>query len=372
MRKIALLVSVAALLLLAVFPAFAQTNPPIPEVLANDADGRFGTLLAAVEAAGLVDVLSGEGPFTVLAPTDDAFAAALDYLGMEAADLLADTELLTEVLTYHVLPGRYFFRDLTSGPAITSVQGDDVQFNLTDGLFTANGQRIRDVDNIASNGIVHVLEGVILPPAVAEAAAANRAHYRVAHFSVDAGTVDLFINNAASDLTGLTFGAVSDWIEVASGSYSFGVAAAGNRPFRTELGRIPAGGWVTVAVVGQASTGDIDVVFLSEDFSPLGANQSRVSVFHAIQNAPGVDILVNGAPLIVNLNYPRSVGNNDGFDIRNAGVGTVDIAVNAFGTDTTLLSATRVLEASTNYLIVAAGTPTNPSLIVVPSAVAGS
>lgn len=368
MRKFALLMVVAALLL-SVIPALAQANQTIPEVLANDANGRFDTLLAAVEAAGLVDVLSGDGPFTVLAPTDDAFAAALEYLGMSERELLADTELLTEVLTYHVLPDRYFFRTLTSGPSIATVQGDEVQFNLERGVFTVNGQRIRDVDNVASNGIVHVVEGVLLPPAIAEAAAANRARYRFAHFSVDAGPVDIYIDGELGDLQGVTFGTVSDWVEVASGSIRFGVTPAGTEPRRTQVGRIPPGGNITIAVLGQRSTNDLITVFLQEDFSPLPENRARVSVFHAIQNAPGVDILLNGAPLIINLNYPRTVGDNDGFDIRNVVAGRVELAVNAHGTDTTLLSSTRVLEAGVNYLIVAAGTPTNPSLLVFPTPV---
>ncbi len=76
-RIVALLAALLAAVVLAV-PAFAQERPSIPELLANDADGRFTTLLAAVEAAGLGDALSGEGPFTVLAPTNDAFAATLE------------------------------------------------------------------------------------------------------------------------------------------------------------------------------------------------------------------------------------------------------------------------------------------------------
>ncbi|GIS98558.1 MAG: hypothetical protein CM1200mP26_02710 [Acidimicrobiales bacterium] len=77
--------------------------------------GEFPTLIAAVQAAGLVDTLKSEGPFTVFAPTEAAFAAALEALGLTAAELLADVETLTAVLTYHVVPGRVMAGDLARG-----------------------------------------------------------------------------------------------------------------------------------------------------------------------------------------------------------------------------------------------------------------
>jgi len=364
MRKVTVLVYVLAMLLLAVLPALAQDTPPLPEVLANDPNGRFTTLLAAVEAVGLTETLSGEGPFTLLAPTNNAFAAALDYLGLEVDELLADTEMLTAVLTYHVLPERLFFRQLTGGPTVETVQGDTVTFNLTDGVFTVEGANIRDVDNVASNGVMHVLNSVILPPAIREAAAANRAHIRFAHFSPDADAVDIYIAQQITDLTGVTFGTVSEWQEVASGAYSVGIAPTGLSVRRTELGRVAPGAWVTIAIVGQNTTLDLDILFLVEDYSPMTEGQSRVSVLHAIQNDPGVDVLSNGTPVIINLNYPRAVGTNDGFDMRTVDVGSVALALNVTGTNTELLADTLLLEAGVNYLIVAAGTPATRQLLV--------
>ena len=87
--------------------------------------GSFTTLVAAVEAAGLVETLSGEGPYTVFAPTDEAFAAALDALGITADELLADTDTLTSILTYHVVPGEVPASQVVTldGQSVATVNG---------------------------------------------------------------------------------------------------------------------------------------------------------------------------------------------------------------------------------------------------------
>ena len=127
--------------------------------------GNFKTLVAAVQAAGLVDTLKGPGPFTVFAPTNAAFAALLAELGVTKEALLANKPLLTAVLTYHVLPGRVLKADVPVGSAITTVQGQtftiDGTLTVTDGR--GRKARITGTDVLASNGVVHVLDTVILP-----------------------------------------------------------------------------------------------------------------------------------------------------------------------------------------------------------------
>lgn len=167
MRNIARLVFVLALLLMTVIPAFAQERPSVLEILENDADGRFTTLVAAIDAAGLRETLEGEGPFTILAPTNDAFQTALDAMGLTPEDALALGEPLQMVLLKHVIPGQYFFRNLTSGPTLETVGGETVTFDLTDGVFTVNGVGISDPDQLGSNGIVHAIDGVLLPDMLA-------------------------------------------------------------------------------------------------------------------------------------------------------------------------------------------------------------
>ena len=129
--------------------------------------GAFPTLVAAVQAAGLVDVLSGEGPFTVFAPTEEAFAAALAALGISASDLLADTDLLTAVLTYHVLPVAAPAETVLTldGQNVTTVNGADVAITIDGNTVMVNDATVVTADIEASNGVIHVIDTVLIPPA---------------------------------------------------------------------------------------------------------------------------------------------------------------------------------------------------------------
>lgn len=372
MRKFLSLFAILILLIAVAAPTFAQERPSIPEWLTSD--GRFSTLLSAVEAADLGDALSDDGPITLLAPTDDAFAATLTYLGMTANELMADTETLASILQYHVIPGRYFFRDLTSGPTLdTALEGEAVTFSLADGLFTVNGANIIDTDNIASNGIVHVLEdAVLLPPAVQEAAAANRAHIRIAHFSPDAGAVDIYLNGQLSAFTEIGFGTVTDWIDVPAGTLNVSFAPTGTTTSRGTGNSVAAGSWVTIAAMGSADAQRLLVRFIVEDFSAIRDGVARVSFLHAVEGAPVVDVLANGDLLVATLGYPRSLGNNDGFDTREIGAATYDLQlVPSSATEPVLLERVDVpFSAGINYFVAAIGTPTNLQFIIVPTDVA--
>ena len=122
----------------------------------------FNTLVAAVQAAGLVDTLKGDGPFTVFAPTDEAFTA-LPEGTLDA--LLADPEALANVLTYHVVPGKVMAADIGGKiTTVATVQGADVTVDATGEAPTINGATIVATDVEASNGVIHVIDAVILPP----------------------------------------------------------------------------------------------------------------------------------------------------------------------------------------------------------------
>ncbi len=123
--------------------------------------GSFTTLVAAVEAAGLVDTLKGEGPFTVFAPTDEAFAA-LPEGTVEDLLLPENLETLTAVLTYHVVPGKVMSGDLSDGMMAETVQGGSVTIMTEDGV-TVDGANVTTADIEASNGVIHVIDAVILP-----------------------------------------------------------------------------------------------------------------------------------------------------------------------------------------------------------------
>ena len=123
--------------------------------------GSFTTLVAAVQAAGLVDTLKGEGPFTVFAPTDEAFAALPE--GTVATLLLPENkDQLIAILTYHVVSGKVMSGDLSNGMTAATVQGGDVTI-MTEGGVTVNGANVVSADIEASNGVIHVIDAVILP-----------------------------------------------------------------------------------------------------------------------------------------------------------------------------------------------------------------
>ena len=123
--------------------------------------GTFTTLVAAVQAAGLVETLKGEGPFTVFAPTDEAFAALPEGT---VEDLLKpeNKDQLIAVLTYHVVAGKVMSGDLTNEMMATTVQGSDVTI-MTEGGVMVDGANVVTADIEASNGVIHVIDAVILP-----------------------------------------------------------------------------------------------------------------------------------------------------------------------------------------------------------------
>ncbi|MGD8603464.1 MAG: fasciclin domain-containing protein [Anaerolineales bacterium] len=124
------------------------------------ADGRFTTLVAAVEAAGLVDALKAEGPLTVFAPTDDAFAA-LPEGTLDA--LLADIPTLTDILLYHVVDGKVMAADVVELSQAQTLQGQYVDITVEDGRVYIDGAEVIITDIETSNGVIHVIDSVILP-----------------------------------------------------------------------------------------------------------------------------------------------------------------------------------------------------------------
>jgi uncharacterized surface protein with fasciclin (FAS1) repeats len=124
--------------------------------------GTFNTLVAAVKASGLADTLQDDGPFTVFAPTDAAFAK----LPRGAIDgLLADNDKLKAVLTYHVVPGSLMASDIVKmgGAELETVNGASVRVTLRDGNVFIDGAKVVSTNIIASNGIIHVIDAVIVP-----------------------------------------------------------------------------------------------------------------------------------------------------------------------------------------------------------------
>ncbi len=132
------------------------------------ANGSFGTLVAAVTAADLVDALSADGPLTVFAPTDDAFAALPAGL-VDCLLLEENVDALTSILTYHVVDGAVLSTDLADG-AVATLQGEDVTVAVTDGVVLNDSVNVVIADVPASNGVIHAIDGVIVPPSIDVAA----------------------------------------------------------------------------------------------------------------------------------------------------------------------------------------------------------
>lgn len=122
---------------------------------------QFSTLVKAIKTAELVDTLKGEGPFTVFAPTDEAFAK----VPKEKLDaLLKDKKALTGVLTYHVVPGKVMAADVVKLDAAKTAQGKSLTIVTKDGKVAINGANVTKTDIVCKNGVIHVIDSVLLPP----------------------------------------------------------------------------------------------------------------------------------------------------------------------------------------------------------------
>jgi transforming growth factor-beta-induced protein len=141
----------------------AMMDEPMAEMDIVDtaiAAGSFNTLAQLLTDAGLVETLKGEGPFTVFAPTDDAFAAVP---AETLAALAADTDQLVKVLTYHVVPGKVMAADVVGLTSADTVAGIPVSISVVDGNVMVDGANVTATDIEASNGVIHVIDAVIIP-----------------------------------------------------------------------------------------------------------------------------------------------------------------------------------------------------------------
>lgn len=126
---------------------------------------NFKTLVALVKKAGLVETLKGDGPFTVFAPTDKAFAKLPKAL---VAKVVADKALLTKVLTYHVVAGQVLSADLSNGQKAKTVEGEDVHVRIHGKHVRINKSNVTTADIRAKNGVIHVIDTVLIPPSLAK------------------------------------------------------------------------------------------------------------------------------------------------------------------------------------------------------------
>lgn len=161
MKSLKLIRATAIALPLALMPLAAQADDIVDTAVGA---GTFNTLVAAVQAAGLEETLRGEGPFTVFAPTDDAFAA-LPEGTVESLLEPENQDQLVAVLTYHVVPGEVMAADAAGATVeLATVEGSNVTVDGTGDGVTVNGANVVAADVGADNGVIHVIDAVILPP----------------------------------------------------------------------------------------------------------------------------------------------------------------------------------------------------------------
>ena len=231
------LLVITSLALAACAPAAtpAPTATPLPEPTATPepmlsdivdtavADGRFTTLVAAVQAAELVDTLKGEGPFTVFAPTDDAFAA-LPAGTVESLLLPENKQALTDILLYHVVSGKVMAADVTALTSATTVLGKDVTVKVDMGNVYINDAQVVITDIATSNGVIHVINAVLLPPT-------DEAAMEEKNTIVDIAVADGRFTTLVAALT------AADLVETLSGDGPFTVFA----PTDDAFAALPAG-----------------------------------------------------------------------------------------------------------------------------------
>ena len=160
-RASALTLAACLLMSFMVVPVSADATEDIPTNATNS--GVHDSLVAALAHAGLVSALQEDGPFTVFAPTDDAFAAA--GIDLSTFDTDAENATLSDILLYHVYNGSVDAASVTDGMTATMLNGDDTSFAVVNGSVAINGANVTQPDVTASNGIIHFIDQVLMPPA---------------------------------------------------------------------------------------------------------------------------------------------------------------------------------------------------------------
>ncbi len=260
---------------------------PAPKTVADVVVGsdNHSTLEAAVTAAGLVETLSGEGPFTVFAPTDAAFAAlpagALDAL---LADPSGD---LTQILLYHVVSAKALSTDLKDGQVISTVNGKELTVSVNEQGILINGIKVSTADIAAKNGVVHVLDAVLLPPA--PPAPSNT-------------VVDVIVNSENHNTLEAAVVAAG-LVETLNGAGPFTIFA----PTDAAFAALPAG---TVETLLKDPSGDLTKILL---YHAVGAKARSTDLSNGQSIAT-----IHGASVTVTIN-------TDGVFINNAKVTVADV-----------------------------------------------
>jgi len=281
-------------------PTLAQEPGSVVDEAANQPE--LTTFVAALNASGLMETLAGAGPYTVFAPTDTAFSALLSGMDVTAEALFADTDSLHALLLYHVVSEAIPSNQLLTTTALTAL--NEAEITLTsagDTVFLNGGARIVRADIPGRNGVIHVIDQVLLPAVVTPMPTlvpmTSAAYVRVAHLSSDMPEVDIYIDGLLRGEASLNAGEVSDWAALPASTYLFSFVPRGALVDEAFFGpvavTIPGASWTTVVVLGSAAEETMQIALLDENIDePLVAGNARVTFFNAIEGSGPLDVTV--------------------------------------------------------------------------------
>ncbi|MCA9889642.1 MAG: fasciclin domain-containing protein [Anaerolineae bacterium] len=402
MRKIALILTTLALLLIGALPLAAQ-DETIVDIASGNED--LSLLVQALQAADLVDVLNSEGPFTVFAPTNQAFLALVAEMGVDPATVMADPDALTGILLYHVANGELTSDTLEDGAEIVTLAGETIAVSVGDSVVLNDSATVTTADIAASNGIVHVIDAVLVPasflemqeaatPETTEEAPAEEAvveatpveipeqftgqsFVRIAHLAGDVGGADIYIDGVLRRaLTDYAYGSVTGFFAIPNGPHTIQVVPNGRPVARAVVDEeitFEDGAHYTVVAYGNAFSTGVEAAVLMDDRDPaVSEGAARVSVFHGIPDAPAVDVVTSDGTLVAGrIAYPGTLtlangGTNDGEFSFDVVAGTYDLAVvpNGQGGPVLIDLSGTELAGGTYYFVAAYGTADDPMVVV--------
>jgi uncharacterized surface protein with fasciclin (FAS1) repeats len=375
MRKLLMLFGTLALISLAIVPVFAQDAQEIATLDAVRNSEELSTFMNAVDAADLV--LPSSGTFTIFAPSNEAWEQLSSRLGMTMDELMANPDLLQQILSYHIVTNQYRTQDISSqldaenhlflntleGSQIL-VTGNPTGLALNQNLLLQDtGSQIVTNDMLVSNGVVHVIDTVLIPPADV----LETAKIRLANFVADAQTVNIYLNGQPSAIQPIAFNNASGWVEVPTGRYEIAFVPVGatlDQALTTPLNLVLApDSWVTIAATGSASAQTVQTDVVTEDFSTtLADNTARLTVHYDLAEAQTINVLANESIIVTGLQVDADTGGSFTIDLPS---GVYDLQFVSADESQQLLLSTRLgLQAQTSNLVTVTGTSAAPEVFV--------
>lgn len=371
MRKMLILFMVIAT---AIAPSFAQ-EVAILDVAADTEE--LSTFVSLFEAANIMDSLSRGGHFTIFAPSNEAWDALPERLGMTMDELLDNPALLRQILRYHIVAQVYTMEDLSTQldaeghRFLRTVEGSQILVTGNEqGMFLNENLLLQDtgtsfvMNNLfASNGVVHVIDSVLLPPTDGVKAA----QIRVANLITDAPLLDVYINGELSSIEPLAYSDMSGWLEIPVGQYEIAFVPAGGMYADALMNPITvdasADAWLTIAATGSIETVSLETEIVTENLDrALFEGNARLTILFDMPEMNAVNVLANEELIVTGLLIDENLGGSASLDLP-AGVYTLQF-VNADVSQALITSFEIALEAETANLVTVTGSQDNPQIMV--------